>query len=255
MRIGHASISENGDSGRNGKAKAGNQNGRELCIRNFYSKPWKYLLRCKDSVKAEQMAKACESMTQNPCIGYDQTQRNTLNIALKKIGYDYSKLNELCECDCSSFMTVCAQCAGINIPYSNGNAPTTTTMVNAFKSTGMFEVLTEGINEEYNLRRGDILVGPPASHTVMVLDNGSGVPLHITTRRTLKKGMKGSDVLYMQKILQKLGYDLGKSGADADFGPATASALLAFQKEHFIDKKDWDSICGKRTWMMLENYA
>ena len=45
MRIGHASISENKNNGRDGKAKAGDQTGKEVCIRQFYKKPWKYLLR------------------------------------------------------------------------------------------------------------------------------------------------------------------------------------------------------------------
>lgn len=256
MRIGHASVSENGNNGRDGKAKAGDQTGKEVCIRSFYKKPWKYLLRCKDPKKAEIMAKACEAICNNPNVGYDQSQRLTLHNVLQKSNYNYNDINTPCECDCSSFMTVCAECAGIFPAYSNGNAPVTANMVTHFKNTGMFEVLTEGINEEYNLRRGDILVGAPNTHTVMVLDNGAGeVPLHIANRRTLKKGMKGSDVLYMQRILSKLGYDLGKCGADSDFGPATAAALLSFQKEHFVDKKDWDSVCGMRTWMMLEKYA
>lgn len=38
-------------------------------------------------------------------------------------------------------MTVCAQAAGISVPYTNGNAPRTANMEQAFASTGMFEVL------------------------------------------------------------------------------------------------------------------
>ena len=113
MRIGHASISENKDNGRNGRAKAGDQTGKEVCIRTFYVKPWKYLLRCKDSSKAETMAKACESLCENPCVGYDQSQRLTLHNELSRLGFDYRKLTTPCECDCSSLMTACAECAGI----------------------------------------------------------------------------------------------------------------------------------------------
>lgn len=250
MRIGHASISENNDSGRNGNAKAGNQTGKELCIRTFYKKPWQYLLRCKDSNIAENMAKACESIVQNKNVGYDQLQRNSLNAVLKSVNYDYTKINQLCECDCSSLMAVCCQCAGVNIPYSNGNAPTTSTMVNVYQKTGLFDVLTDGINEEYNLKRGDILV-KPGSHTVMVLDNGSGAPLHIAKRRTLRKGMSGSDVLYMQQILQKEGYNIGKSGCDGIMGNNTCKGLADFQREKGLVV---DSICGPKTWIMLEKY-
>lgn len=251
MRIGHASISENNNNGRDGKAQAGDQTGKEVCIRSFYKKPWKYLLRCKDADKAETMAKACEAICNNPNVGYDQSQRLTLHKVLQSNNYHYNFINTPCECDCSSFMTVCAECAGIFPAYPSGNAPVTANMVKLFQATGMFDVLTENINEEYNLRRGDILVGPPNTHTVMVLDNGQDVPLHIKERRTLKKGMSGSDVVYMQRILQKERYDLGKWGADAQFGDSTENALKQFQSEKGMVA---DGICGPKTWMMLEKY-
>lgn len=251
MRIGHASISENNNNGRDGKAKAGDQTNKEVCIRSFYKKPWSYLLRCKDERSAESMAKACESLCNNNNVGYDQSQRLTLHNELAKLNYDYTKLTTPCECDCSSFMTVCAECAGIFIKYPSGNAPVTANMVKLFQETGMFEVLTAGINEEHNLRRGDILVGPPNTHTVMVLDDGQEVPLHIKERRTLKKGMSGSDVVYMQRTLQKLGYELGKWGADAQFGNDTEKALKQFQSEKGLVV---DGICGTKTWLMLEKY-
>lgn len=255
MRIGHASKTEYGSSGWDGKAKAGDQTGKEVTIANFYKKPWYKLIRCKDNAKAELMAKACEAMCNNNLIGYDQSQRLTLHRELERVGFDYSKISTSCETDCSAFMVACAYCAGIKVPFVGTNAPTTSNMVEQFKKTGMFDVLTDGINEEYNLRRGDILVGKPSTHTIMILDNGSEVPLIVPKRRTLKKGMKGPDVSYMQKILQDLGYDIGACGVDGDFGQATATALLKFQKEHFDDKKDWDSICGLRTWLMLEKYT
>lgn len=47
--------------------------------------------------------------------------------------------------------------------------------------------------------------------------------------RNLKNGMSGDDVRQMQSDLIALGYDLGKWGADGEFGPATEAALKAFQ--------------------------
>ncbi|NLF28998.1 MAG: hypothetical protein GX592_13970, partial [Clostridiales bacterium] len=44
-----------------------------------------------------------------------------------------------------------------------------------------------------------------------------------------RKGMSGDDVKQMQTDLISLGYDLGKWGADGEFGPATEAALKAFQ--------------------------
>lgn len=249
MRIGHASISENNNNGRDGRAQAGDQTNKEVCIRTFYKKPWKYLLRCKDSNKAEIMAKACESICENPNVGYDQNQRLTLHKELEKIGYDYTKLNVPCECDCSSFMTCCAEIAGIKIPYTNGNAPVTANMVKLFSQTGMFDVITDNVNEEYNLKRGDILVGAPNTHTVMVLDDG--VPLHIKKRRTIKRGMSGTDVRYMQNILLNLNYDLGKWGADGNYGECSEKAIRKFQSERGLVV---DGIVGPKTWCMLEKY-
>ena len=252
MRIGHASISENNNNGRDGKAKAGDQTGKEVCIRTFYKKPWKYLLRCKDPAKAEIMAKACEAICNNPNVGYDQSQRLTLHNVLQKSNYNYNAINTPCECDCSSFMTVCAECAGIFPKYSGGNAPVTANMVKIFEQTGCFNVLTEGINEEHNLKRGDILVGEPNTHTVMVLDNGSAevVPLHIKNRRTLKKGMSGPDVGYVQRILSNEGYPVGK--IDNVAGPKFEQSLKQFQSEKGLVV---DGICGTKTWMMLEKYS
>lgn len=170
ISIGHASIDENGKT-RGGKA--GDQTKKEVCTRKWYNKNWDFVLRCKDPFKAEKMAASCEQGCSNDNIGYDQNQRNTLNAQAKKAGYDLSKIAVPCETDCSALMAVCAQAAGINIPYNSGNAPTTSTMKNAFFSTGEFEILTDFkylISDNY-LKRGDILV-KSGSHTVMVLENG-----------------------------------------------------------------------------------
>lgn len=253
MRIGHASISENSNNGRDGRAKAGDQTGKEVCIRNFYSKPWKSLLRCKDKNKAEIMAKACESICNNPNVGYDQSQRLTLHDELVKIGFDYSKLTTPCECDCSSFMTVCAECAGIKIPYQSGNAPVTANMVKWFESTGEFEVITSGINKEDNLLRGDILVGAPNTHTVMVLDDGT--PKHIRERRVLQYKtplMTGTDVRFAQQLLLKAGYSLGKWGVDGEYGKVTAKAVKQLQMDNHLQV---DGKIGPQTWMVLEKYS
>lgn len=250
MRIGHASIDEN-KKARGGRA--GDQTKKEVCIREFYKKPWVYLLRCTDPAKAEKMASACETMCANDNIGYDQNQRLTLSKELKSLNWDYTKLTTPCECDCSSFMTACIQCAGIDIPYPGNNAPTTSNMVTLFKKTGFFEVITIGINEEKNLKRGDILVGKPGTHTVMVLDDGVP-PVAIQNRRTLKVGMSGSDVVLVQRILISQGYDCGKWGADGQYGKATELAVKNFQLDKFGAGDEVDGIVGKKTWAMLEKY-
>ena len=63
-------------------------------------------------------------------------------------------------------------------------------------------------------------------------------------QRTLKKGMKGVDVKKLQNALLDLGYDLGKYGADGDFGTATYNAVRQFQKTKGLTA---DGIAGKAT--------
>lgn len=54
----------------------------------------------------------------------------------------------------------------------------------------------------------------------------------------------------MQTMLLALGYDLGKYGADGDFGSATESALKAFQKA--TNSLEVDGIYGKNSKAALE---
>lgn len=62
--------------------------------------------------------------------------------------------------------------------------------------------------------------------------------------RTLKNGSEGEDVKEMQEALIRLGYDLGKWGADGDFGDCTEQAVRAFQK---AKKLTVDGVVGTKT--------
>lgn len=66
--------------------------------------------------------------------------------------------------------------------------------------------------------------------------------------RNLKKGSEGDDVKELQEKLIALGYDLGKYGADGDFGSATLTAVKAFQKDHGLTV---DGIFGKKSYAAL----
>lgn len=50
--------------------------------------------------------------------------------------------------------------------------------------------------------------------------------------RTLKFGCKGDDVKWLQTGLQLLGYNVGNSGVDGEFGSATRSAVKSFQSDN-----------------------
>lgn len=64
----------------------------------------------------------------------------------------------------------------------------------------------------------------------------------------LEKGAKGAEVKTLQRLLMALGYDLGKYGADGDFGSATDKAVRAFQKDK---KLSVDGVVGEDTWTAL----
>ena len=51
----------------------------------------------------------------------------------------------------------------------------------------------------------------------------------------LRKGMKSIAVRQMQEKLMKLGFDLGRYGADGDFGSATLAAVKEFQKKYGLE--------------------
>lgn len=171
VRIGHASIDERGMAH---GGTAGDQTGKEVKISSWYNGSWTALLRPRDPTLAEGIAKACEDACNNPNIGYDQYQRNTLNAQAKAVGYDLSKITNACETDCSAFMSVCVIAGGVNVPYSGGNAPTTRTLQSVLDDTGAFDILTDSkyLTSDKYLLRGDILLRP-GYHTVMALDNGA----------------------------------------------------------------------------------
>lgn len=157
--IAHASLDEN----KNIKGgKAGDQTGKEVCIRTWYSKPWNVMIRFKDPQKAERVAQDMEWAADNQNLGYDQNQRNTALNKSRKFNYNLSKVNEPCECDCSSLVSIACMYAGV--PESSltlqGNCATTRTLRNLLKNTGLVDIYTTlpYLAKPDKLLRGDILL-------------------------------------------------------------------------------------------------
>ena len=65
---------------------------------------------------------------------------------------------------------------------------------------------------------------------------------------TLKKGMKGNNVMKLQTALMARGYTLPRYGADGDFGNETLAAVKEFQKDRGLTV---DGIVGPATWAAL----
>lgn len=287
VMIGHASIDER-------KAikggVAGDQTGKEVVTRSWYSKPWSYVLRPKRADLAEKSAAACEQACANSNIGYDQNQRNTLHTQAKAVNFDISKIKTSCECDCSSLMHVCALAGGANIPYRT-NGAATINMKTRFTANGDYEVLTASkyLTSDKYLKRGDILV-TPGSHTVMVLNNGSAAGTSETntpttstnTTYTLKQfikdvqkatgakvdGIAGPETIGktvtvsakknsrhavvkpLQKRLNALGYNCGT--VDGIAGPKFTAAVNSYQKNVLKYKNpDGEITATNKMWKKL----
>ena len=258
VKIGHASIDENKKI--KGGA-AGDQTGKELCIRNWYSKPWEFVLRPKSEELAEKSATACEQACANNKIGYDQNQRNTLHTQSKKVNFDLAKITTSCECDCSSLMHVCALAGGANIEYGT-NGAATINMKTRFTKNGDYTVLTDKkylIKSKY-LKRGDILV-KSGSHTVMVLNDGIVKEKVNVTKNpykeptyTLYKGRLKMDkeyIKWLQWELRELGYNIdGHGGIDGIWGTYTERYVWAAQSLLEIET---DGKVGPETRKALKN--
>ena len=170
VMIAHASKDE-----KNGikNGKAGDQTGREVCIRSWYNRPWNVVLRFLDKATADNVARCMEAAAANDNIGYDQNQRNTLLNKCRRFGYDVSKVTEPCECDCSSLVSVACMYSGIpekELTYK-GNCATTRTLRNMLLKTGTVVAYTDPAltKSTDKLKRGDILLSE-GHHVAVVVE-------------------------------------------------------------------------------------
>ena len=86
--------------------QAGDQTGKEWCMRSFYQRPWSCVLRYPDQKVALKIAQLAIDAALNDKVGYDQSQNRTYLAQLKAVGWEPSKITVACEADCSA--GVCA---------------------------------------------------------------------------------------------------------------------------------------------------
>ena len=226
--IGSARIDERG---RASGGQAGDQTGKEVSTQNWYdhSKGW-IVLRPKDGAKAQKIAKGMRSACDNPNIGYDQTNNQSLWNLVKDKGFDPAKADKPCETDCARLVRVCCAYAGIMADDFY-----TATEATVLMRTGEFIKLTDSkyTDAPDYLGAGDILVTRSKGHTVVVLSNGkyydgsADEPERALGDRILRDGDYGADVIELQTRLKAVGYDPGE--IDGEFGPNTESAVKALQ--------------------------
>lgn len=234
IRIAHASSDERGKY-RGGKA--GDQTGKEVCIRSWYNRPWNVIIRFKDPKKRELVAKGMERLVANDNIGYDQNQRNTALAEARKVGYDPAKIKKPCETDCSAAITIVSCYAGLKESdlVESGNSTYTGNLKSKLVKTGEVETFTSSryVASDSELLRGDILLYE-GHHVAVALEDGSNASASSAIpTRVLKKGMTGSDVRWLQESLNKL--MKANLIVDGDFGNNTLKAVKDFQEKYGLE--------------------
>lgn len=249
--IGHASIDERG------KAKggaAGDQTGKEVYKRTWYSKPWHTVFRAKSATVAEKIAKAMEQACANNNIGYDQYQRTTLYTLAKAKGWDISKVTTKCETDCSALVAVCCNAAGVTVSKDiyTGNQTA------ALKATGKFTIYTESkyVGGSSYLKRGDILLGN--GHTAIVLSDGDKVTVAknetvatTTATKTTQKIATGT----AQKLSKPLAgtYKVTASSLNVRNNAGTSSAkMVAIPKDTEVKNFGYYSEDNGTKWLYIQ---
>lgn len=176
VKIAHASIDENGKIA---GGVAGDQTGKEVCIRTWYSKPWNVVIRFKKAFMRQKTADCMIRAANNPRIGYDQQQRNSLLKYARNVGYDPQKVTTLCETDCSALVSLACIYAGIpeQALVIKGNSATTRTLKRLLQATGEVDVF-EG--KEYTAKVDKLLVGDillsEGHHVVVVVQTDTPMP-------------------------------------------------------------------------------
>lgn len=167
VQIAHASIDERG---RISGGKAGDQTGRELCIRDWYNAGWNTVIRIDDDKKARKLANKMRNAVNNPNIGYDQTNRLSFYYEMKANGFHPKRIENACETDCSALVAACANAVGVPVIPSM----TTYNEVEQFSKCGVpcYILKDKSYTADYKkLREGDILVS--GGHTAVVVSDGS----------------------------------------------------------------------------------
>lgn len=241
--------------------KAGDQkSGKEVSTQSWYkhSKGWRVFV-CLIPEMVPLMIEGMTDACANNRIGYDQYQRTTLTKLLPGARFLFRLVDKDCETDCSKLIIDIINAAlerlGRKERLDNGN---TSTLPNQLLKSGLFEERkgSKYTDDDDFLPAGAILCTKTKGHVVMCITSGSKAETAPTPEkvynlgdRILRNGMEGADVKELQSLLIQLDYDLGKWGADGDFGDATEVAVIAFQRKMKIGV---DGEVGPETLKALE---
>lgn len=246
----HASKDERGKySG----GKAGDQTGQEVFSRAWYSRPWTAAYEPPTEKIGGKVAKLAKDACDNDCIGYDQSQRNTLLEQARKCIWSLKDIKALCECDCSSLACIvviaAAEGACESTLYSGGNCKTSSTIGAALKKLGWVEHTEKKYLESSDyIGEGWILV-VAGKHVAINGTKGrcyasgsssansgadGGTCPYAEPTATMKKGKRGTGVSWVQWHLNAL-IDKGilisvtRLDVDGSWGNNTDAVFKVFQ--------------------------
>ena len=259
--LAQASIDENGKiTG----GVAGNQTGAELNTRATYSSssnPWWSVIPRNTAVRLE-MCRLAKAGVANPYIGYDQSQRNTVLIQAKKVGWDLGAVQVACEADCSSLLATVMICAVYRVLgkeagdkvyaalYAGQNLPATGNFKEKLATLGeYFTTGTASFTPGYGLvRNGHAVIVVDALVSAGKLTSGASSDVSIASSKYPCKGWTGEEVKRIQNALMSKGYSVGSSGSDGVFGDDTNAAVRKFQSDRGLEV---DGIVGPMTQTAL----
>lgn len=165
VKLAHARISEKGSI----EGVAGDQNGHEVEVSDWYSGGWLAVYRPNNSIDATIIARTAEAGCSNDNIGYSQDDRTSLYSAAVDKLFDLSQIAAPCNTDCSAFVSVCVNAAGIVVSKDM----TTRSEDTILMGTGRFTRLNASkyLTSPDYLKRGDIL--RKQGHTAIAISDGS----------------------------------------------------------------------------------
>lgn len=167
IHIAHASINE---KGKTTGGTVGDQTGKEVTIRSWYSKPWQYYIECLDENLGNKAADLFTEICNSNLCGYNQSNRISLyNSLIANGGRVYGM--KKCDTDCSAAIATIYAVLGLKINPSC----TTRNIRSALIATGKFKVYSDSdhISSDKYAKRGGVYL-KEGSHIVMAIENGTG---------------------------------------------------------------------------------
>lgn len=171
------------ENGRYAGGKAGDQTGTEYQIIDWYSRPWKCVLRFEDKKIAAMIADMAKKAALNDLIGYDQgtagnyNDRYTFWQHLKASNYDPAQITIACESDCSASTAAIIKGAGYRLgiqALQNVSIYLTTYKMREALQTAGAKLLTDKkyLTSDAYIKEGDILLNDE-HHVAIAITSGA----------------------------------------------------------------------------------